>query len=662
MALEATPYASLPITDEAWDPGGKGKNALLNEVLGDDDWARYKKAHLIWDPDNDEVLAGYKLPIARMVGGQLKAIRAQIGAAIAAINGARTPLAVPDTVRRKAYDNAIKYLKKAGIEEEDLPEFKASLEQRITVCSKVVLESEEEKLDKPQWQHIATEGEYKGYGYGELPFTFTVDTFKEIIKNFRNDPAYKAGENGIGIAPVVPWDFNHATDADPALVAVEGNPAQGWVFELAIKTDKDGKAQLWALSQWHELAREYIKNGQYRWASVSVWLNALDQHSGERLGALLTSVAITNTPFIPGLEQLAASRESSDEKIIARRYFYESADSPIGAAGFIKDLLGLRETDSVTEIISEIAKMRQWIEINTIPLGIDMDHIIGSMRKILSLPTLMPALEVLDEANKITGALLADQAPTPGQETEAPNMASMNEGEDDMDLLKTLAEKLGVREVDTEVVAAAHDSVQLRNTLKEKLGVSKDTTNVLLAEVTEAIEAKVNLSALYGSLEATKQSEATDKVVALLDKAKKWDEAEVELTKLRDKIAAEEKVKAEADVDEVMKAHKIPDQVKPALLLERTQDPDGFAKRFPPLGDDVALTQKIAAGKGAQLPEATPEQQGEVIDLSDYPGRNRTNRMMSWVRGNIKGADQWDEDTVWTQACILGNTKNIVGL
>lgn len=656
MTWEATPHANLPVSDDAeWDPSEEGMTAILDEVLGDDDWARYKKAHLIWDPDASETKGGYKLPVARMIDGTLTVVRAQVSQAIGAINGSRAPLAVPDEARKAAYDSAVEYLKKGGVEDDDLPAYKASLMQSV-FGPRIVLEDGEPEADadKPIWQHVATEGEFRGYHRG--PFVFSRATFNEMVKNFRSDPAYKRGVNNVGCEPVIPWDFHHATDADGPDVAVVGAPAQGWVLDLTVKTGDDGKSQLWALTKWLPTAREYIRNGQYRWASVSGGLKAKDAHTNEEIGAVLTSIAITNTPFIQGLQPLAAERTA--RKVAARRgWYFDPADTPLDAVGSLKDLLGLRETAGVAEVIAEVAKMQQWIMTDVIPLGVDLDDIIGAMRRILNLPALLSGSDVLAEAMKVTGALLADQTPAamPGNEqgTEAPGMAS-NYMEDDMELLKTLAEALGVREVDTEVVKAAKDLVQLRRDLKDKTGAEKDTAVALLAEVAEAVEAKVNLGALHEALGASKQSEATDALIALKEKGTKWDEAEPKLLELEAKVKTEEETRAKADVDTVMKTRRLPEEVRTSLMLERTKDPDGFAKRFPALGDRAALTQTLIGGQqvGAGIaPEVQRPAGTDVVDLSNYTGPNPTRRMMSWVRGNVPGADKWTREQIWQLAC-----------
>jgi hypothetical protein len=370
---------------------------------------------------------------------------------------------------------------------------------------------------------------------------------------------------------------------------------------------------------------------------------------------LLTSIALTNEPFIQGMDQLAASRQAAangaGEQVDARRWYFDAAETPLEVVSNLKELFGLRETDSVVEVVAEISKIQQWLESDIVPLGVDVDEIIGAMKKILNLPALRTAAEVLAEASTVTSALLADQAGVSAPGTEAAESPSTNEGDEDMTLLKKLAAALQVREGDDEVIAEVTDLVNLRASIKEKLDADKDSTKVLLSGVSEVVEAQANLGVLHESLGATKQTEATDAVVVLLEKAKKWDEAEAELTELRQKVADEEKVKAEADVDEVIKAHKLPKQVRPALLLERTTNPVDFAKRFPPLGDNLALTQPQVAGGDPPLDPPPEKPDAEVIDLTSYPGRNATNRMMKWVKGNVKGADKWVRDDVWTEAC-----------
>ena len=103
------PFSDLPIAPEndkwAWN------SASQNEILGPDgdNWDQYKKAHLWFDADNQESKSGYKLPIARMYGNELRVVFRGVSAAMAALNGARGGVDIPDSDREKVYINISKY-------------------------------------------------------------------------------------------------------------------------------------------------------------------------------------------------------------------------------------------------------------------------------------------------------------------------------------------------------------------------------------------------------------------------------------------------------------------------------------------------------------------------------------------------------------------------
>lgn len=86
-------------TEWTWDTDAQ------DEVLGDGNWSRYRSAHVWEDPDADaETKAAYKLPIAKMVGGELSVVFRGVSAAMAALNGARGGVDIPDADRQGVYD------------------------------------------------------------------------------------------------------------------------------------------------------------------------------------------------------------------------------------------------------------------------------------------------------------------------------------------------------------------------------------------------------------------------------------------------------------------------------------------------------------------------------------------------------------------------------
>jgi hypothetical protein len=165
-------------------------------------------------------------------------------------------------------------------------------------------------VQTPTWVQVATAGNYRGYAGGA--FVFDANVFAQIIRNFRANPSYRAGTSD-----VIPWDFNHASASFAAdgSIPVSGTPAQGWIRELDARVGPDGVPTLWTLTRWLEPARSYIRAGAYKWASVVVGFDCTDAKSGANIGAVLESVALTNSPFIAGMMPLvAASRGAMPRK------------------------------------------------------------------------------------------------------------------------------------------------------------------------------------------------------------------------------------------------------------------------------------------------------------------------------------------------------------
>ena len=149
----------------------------------------------------------------------------------------------------------------------------------------------------PVWNQIARVGQWSGHPSG--PFQLTPAHFEEIVRNFRNTTNKR-----------IPVDFEHASEQDPTKgeIPTLGAPAQGWIVDL----DNRGAGGLWALIEWLEPARTYIRNGKYRFFSPTIRFGARDPVTGVR-GCRLSSGALTNQPFLDGLQPLAASARASRE-------------------------------------------------------------------------------------------------------------------------------------------------------------------------------------------------------------------------------------------------------------------------------------------------------------------------------------------------------------
>jgi hypothetical protein len=661
MAFSVTPFEDLPITDEVeWNPTDRPDSELIAEILGDPpDWDRFKRAHLAWDSENDEIQGGYKLKVARMHNGRLTVIFNQLANRLAVINGARGGVDLPRDIKEKAFNHGLRYYDKLEVEKDDQPTF-TGIRQNL---SRIAVRLEDVELakddDKPKWVHIARTGEYRGYGGGDDPFNFEEKHFQEMVRNFRASPVYETDALGVGNAHVVPWDFSHASEANPTegSLPVKGAPAQGWTLELEIRNGKDGTKELWALTEFLEPAKTYIREEKYRWASVGVYFDAVHPESGKNIGAFLNTIALTNTPFIEGMEPLVAS------KVQAMHYYGESAGTATEAVSFMRDMLGLTQTDGIAEVMTELQKIQQWITMGTTPLGVDVVRIVGDIRRILNLPALMTETEVMANAVTMVGRVIEENAiesgaaglqePVPPLEiADKSNAMVAKNGGNEMEV-KQLAKDFGVSASEAEVTTAIGDAVELRNKAKQALSCERDSNKVILEAVEKAVDMKTKLEAMLGMMEIKDVDEAIAKLTSLLEDSKKMTDLMPELEQLRADFKKREDAEAEKEVDEVIASRGWDESFKHALLLTRTNDPDKFKELYPPLTQDQANLTKDIATKG-KTPVSTQTGQtqqntGDVIDLTMYPG-NPTQKVVAHIRATNPDSEKWSREKLYETA------------
>ncbi|MBN1830284.1 MAG: hypothetical protein JW884_14220 [Deltaproteobacteria bacterium] len=89
-------------------------------------------------------------------------------------------------------------------------------------------------------------------------------------------------------------DYEHQT-----LSGVQA-PAAGWIKKLVDK----GRDGLWAVVEWTDRAKEYLKNREYRYFSPVMWIR-----EGDNVVVQIENVALTNYPRINNLEPIMAKLE-----------------------------------------------------------------------------------------------------------------------------------------------------------------------------------------------------------------------------------------------------------------------------------------------------------------------------------------------------------------
>jgi phage I-like protein len=147
----------------------------------------------------------------------------------------------------------------------------------------------------PVWVVMAKQGKFLGHSSG--PFEMNLQTFQECIRNFKANPEE------------IPCDFEHFSEAaasEPSIGQV-GAPAQGWIKDMKIEN-----GLLHGLVEWGDLARQYIREGKYKYVSPSLRLGCKDRVSGQPIGARISSLALTNVPFLAGLGVVKAKDADTD--------------------------------------------------------------------------------------------------------------------------------------------------------------------------------------------------------------------------------------------------------------------------------------------------------------------------------------------------------------
>jgi len=136
---------TLPLADKSreWDSSMAEKRVRAWATGENDklDFKKYGKAFFYYTPDDAGTLGAYKLPFADIVDGELVAVWRGVAASMAALNGARGGLDVPDSERQGIY-NAIKvYYKK-------FKETPPSLAKNSVAKDDVEINKQENKMDE----------------------------------------------------------------------------------------------------------------------------------------------------------------------------------------------------------------------------------------------------------------------------------------------------------------------------------------------------------------------------------------------------------------------------------------------------------------------------------------------------------------------------------
>lgn len=276
-------------------------------------------------------------------------------------------------------------------------------------------------VENPQWVLLAKTGRWRGHPAGEM--TVTPAHLRAALDYWGRH--YKATDTDI------PVDYHHQSVFASAGRA-DRAPAAGWMKEMNLRA---GGTELWGKVEWNEPALNSIKSREYRYLSPVIEMNRPDRVTGKRVPMQISSVALTNTPF---LTELTALNDRADA----------GAPAPT-----------LYEVDAMNELLKQMADA----------LGAKPEAL--ATRYSLSVDCSDAAFfRAVDDREEVVEGLKG-------------KVASLEAKAADDQLPKTLANALGMEDDDPDVQDAAAEILRLRfgnngtflNSVRAALGMGADT-------------------------------------------------------------------------------------------------------------------------------------------------------------------------------------------
>jgi len=114
--MAVTSFQDLPLADRdrEWDGAAAEKRVRAWADAQDEPNAKYRDAHVWYDADAKENFTAYKLLIADVVDGRLKAVPRGFFAAAAVMQGSRGGVDLPAKDRDRVKSHLAKYYAKLG--------------------------------------------------------------------------------------------------------------------------------------------------------------------------------------------------------------------------------------------------------------------------------------------------------------------------------------------------------------------------------------------------------------------------------------------------------------------------------------------------------------------------------------------------------------------
>ncbi len=127
---------------------------------------------------------------------------------------------------------------------------------------------------------------------GSHKFSITPQDLESIVRNFRER------QNG-----EINADYDHASEM-PEVAAGGPIPSAGRIVSIDPPETSGRRTILWGWFEPTERAQSLVRNREYRYISPAIDWGARNKRTGKPQGATLTSVALTNRPFLEEMPQI----------------------------------------------------------------------------------------------------------------------------------------------------------------------------------------------------------------------------------------------------------------------------------------------------------------------------------------------------------------------
>jgi hypothetical protein len=114
--MAVTAFQDLPLADRDREWDGDAAEKRVRKWAGAEDKPneKYRNAHVWYDSDKKDNFTAYKLLIADVIDGELKAVPRAVMAAAAIVDGARGGINIPAEDVDRVKNHLAKYYKKMG--------------------------------------------------------------------------------------------------------------------------------------------------------------------------------------------------------------------------------------------------------------------------------------------------------------------------------------------------------------------------------------------------------------------------------------------------------------------------------------------------------------------------------------------------------------------